>query len=200
MWSESERRFDVKSKISTDLEIILQFSFWLTKNGLDATRLVREATAEAYRSWDESMPEESCRKWLHGILTRRFSNGVQQDAHPPVPIAGANVNESHVRSDRLAPFETTDAEQPSRLTGESLEDVTYLNAITGLHAMIRPAIILSYLEGFTSREIGDIAGAEPQVVESLLKRGRGLLREKLFAHLMGSDGPETFADRAATSG
>ena len=47
--SESAKRLDFKDKILPHLEVLLQFSLWLTKNGRDATRLMCEAMAEAYR-------------------------------------------------------------------------------------------------------------------------------------------------------
>ena len=62
-------------------------------------------------------------------------------------------------------------------------------------------MILSYLEGFSNREIADLAGVQPQAIESLLNRGRGLLREELFAHLMDEDDSlDTAADRVGGTG
>jgi DNA-directed RNA polymerase specialized sigma24 family protein len=61
-------------------------------------------------------------------------------------------------------------------------------------------MILSYLEGFTNDEIADLAKVRPQAVESLLNRGRELLREELFAHLMGHESFGAFEDREVASG
>jgi len=186
MMNETAKRSDFKDKISPHLEVLLQFSLSLTKNGRDAARLMREAITEASRSWDESMPEESCKMWLHEILTRRFFIGFQQHARPRVAISGANGDVSLVKNDRLSPATTTNARQNSFLADESEEDVDYFEAIASLPAVFRSAMILSYLEGFSNREIGDLAGVQPHVIESLLNRGRGLLQEDLFAHLMGN--------------
>jgi hypothetical protein len=66
-------------------------------------------------------------------------------------------------------------------------------------------MILSYLEGFSNKEIGDLAGVQPQAIESLLNRGRGLfgirglIREEIFTHLMDSDCLDSVSYRAAVS-
>ena len=86
------------------------------------------------------------------------------------------------------------------MTGEFDEDVNYFTAIASLPAVFRSAMILSYLEGFSYREIANLAGVQPHAIESLLNRGREFLREELFAHLMGSDSLETVADRTVATG
>lgn len=195
MMSENERRSDFKEKASPHLEVLLQFSLWLTKNGRDAARLMREAMAEAYGSWDASIPEDSCDIWLHNILTRWFYNGFQQHSRSLVPISGDNVDKRLVKNNRLFSGRTTNASQKSFMTGESDEDVSYFKAIAGLPVVFRSAMILSYLEGFSNAEIANLTGVRPHAIESLLNRGRGLLREELFAHVMDNDSLNTVADR-----
>jgi len=70
MISESAKRLEFKDKTLPSLEVLLQYSLWLTKNGREAARLMREVMAEAYWRWDESMSEESFKIWLHEILTK----------------------------------------------------------------------------------------------------------------------------------
>jgi RNA polymerase sigma-70 factor (ECF subfamily) len=201
--SESAKRLDFKDKILPHLEVLLQFSLWLTKNGRDATRLMCEAMAEAYRSWDELIPEENCGIRLHKILTRRFFSGFQQYSQPLTPISDDNVDnvdDSLIKNNRLFPVAATNPGQQSFTAGESDEDVNYFTAIAGLPAVFRSAMILSYLEGFSYSEIADLAGVQPHAIESLLNRGREFLREELFAHLLGSDSLETVADRTVAAG
>ena len=198
--SESAKRSDFKDKILPHLEVLLQFSLCLTKNGLDAAKLMREAMAEAYRTWDESMSEEGCDIRLHNILTQHFFNGFQQRSHTLTPILDDSVDDNLAKNNRLFPSTTTNVRHKSFLTGESDEDVNYFRAIAGLPAVFRPAMILSYLEGFSNKEIANLAGVQPHVIESLLNRGRQLLREEFFAHLMGGDSLDTFSDRAVASG
>jgi len=191
---------DFKEKVFPHLEILLQFSLSLTKNGRDAATLLREAMAEAYRSWDESIPEPRFRFWLHKILTRRFYNDFQRRSRPPVPICGDNIDDSLVKNNRLFSTATSDTRQQSSQAGELDEDVECFKAVAGLPRVYRSAMILSYLEGFTHREIAGLAGVKPHAVESLLNRGRRFLREELFSHLVGNGNLENFTDQAKASG
>jgi RNA polymerase sigma factor (sigma-70 family) len=198
--SDSAKRLDFKDKIQPHLEVLLQFSLWLTKNGRDAARLMREAMAEAYRSWDEWIPEESYDIWLHNILTRRFFNGFQQQSRPLVPILVDAVDNSVAKKNRLSSSTTPNAPRQIFMNGKSDEDVSYFRAIASLPTVFRSAMILSYLEGFSNKQIANLAGVQPHAIESLLNRGRALLREEFFAHLTGDDSLDTFVKRAKVSG
>jgi RNA polymerase sigma-70 factor, ECF subfamily len=203
MRSDSVKRQNFRDSILPELEVFLQFSLWLTKNGRDAAELMREAMVEAYRSWDESMPEESCKMWLYRILTRRFFGGTQNHTRPLVPIFDDNddnIDESLVKNDRLFIVATTNARLQSWLTGESDEEINYFEAVASLPAMCRSAMILSYVEGFTNKEIADLAGVHPHAVESILDRGRKFMREELFAYFMDNDGSDMVAVQGAASG
>ncbi len=194
MIRESPKRSDFKGKISPHLEVLLQVSVSLTKNGRDATRLMREAMAEAYRSWDVLMPDESCYIRIYEIMSRRFFNGIQPHSRPLVLLHDDNVDEALVKNNRLSPATTTNARQNSFLTGRSHEHVTYFKAITGLPAVFRSAMILSYLQGFTYAENADPAGIQPHAIESLLNLGRRLIRKELSAYLMSNIGFDTVAE------
>lgn len=194
MMSESARRSNFKDTISPYLEVLLQLSLWLTRNGRDAADLMRKAMAEAYRSWDESMPEESCNILLNEILTRRFFDGCQH-SHPHVSISGDKIDETIVRNNPLFETVAINAQLQPFATGGSDEDVNYFKAIAGLPAMCRPLMILSHLEGRSKKENGDLAGDQSQATESFLYRGRKFIQEELFAYLMGKDSPDIFADR-----
>jgi RNA polymerase sigma-70 factor (ECF subfamily) len=52
-------------------------------------------------------------------------------------------------------------------------------ALDALPARQRAAVVLSYYEGFTNREAGDILGISAEAVESLLARGRRGLKVRL---------------------
>jgi DNA-directed RNA polymerase specialized sigma24 family protein len=194
MMSESARRSNFKDTISPYLEVLLQLSLWRTRNGRDAAELMRKAMAEAYRSWDESMPEESCNIWLNEILTRRFFDGFQH-SHPHVPIFGNKNDETIVRNNPLFETAATNSELQPFATGGPDEDVNYFKAIASLPAMCRPVMILSYLEGHSKKENADLPGDQSRATKQFFYRGRKFIQEELFAHLMGKDSPDIFADR-----
>lgn len=199
MMNDNEKRLDFKEKIIPDLEVLLQFSLWLTKNGRDASGLMREALGEAYRTWEDWTPEESRKVWMHKILTKRFFNGFQQKSRLQLHVAD-NVDDRLIMNNRIFPETSISSRQPSFLTGESNEDIDYFKAIASLPAVFRSAMILSCLEGFSNREIAELAGVDSQNVESLLNRGRKFLREELFAHLMGKENFEKDSEQEAATG
>ena len=199
MKNDGTQRPDFKSTITPHLELLLQYSLRLTKNGLDATRLLREALIEASLSFDESPPERHWDMRLQEILTRRFLNGQHEPSEPTIQIQPDNIDESLVKDNLLIPVASDTDQKQLWLTAGSDSDERYLNAIAGLPAVCRSAMILSYLEGFSTTEIADLSGVQPQAIESLLGRGRGFIREQLFLHLMGDDQTETSEGREAES-
>jgi DNA-directed RNA polymerase specialized sigma24 family protein len=64
----------------------------------------------------------------------------------------------------------------------------YSDAIAGLPDVFRSAMILSYLEGFSNSAIAGLAGVPPHAIDTLLARGREIIREELLAYLMGNNG------------
>ena len=196
MMSENAKRLDFEDKVLPYLEGMLQRSLSLTKNGRSAVRLMREALAEAYQAWDGLVLDADCEIWLHEVLTRWFSSGFQRRLHAPVPGKGDHVDERIDQNTRHSRTTTTNARQPSSLSGESDENVAYCGAVASLPMVLRSAVILSYLEGFSNKEIADLAGVKPQSIAALLYRGRLLIREELFAHLLGTDGFDTAASVA----
>lgn len=186
MTDKSVKRSNFEAKISPHLEDLLQFSLRLTTNGRDAARFVRETVAEIYRSWDESMQEDICDIRLHKILTGRLFKGNHKHTRPLASIFGDNTDESSGVSYRPPNPSIAKAHRQAQLTGKYNEDVDYFKAFVELPTAFRSAMILSYLEGFSSTEIAKLAGVQPHAIELLLDRGRELLHEELFAYLMGN--------------
>ncbi|MGB5107678.1 MAG: sigma-70 family RNA polymerase sigma factor [Candidatus Zixiibacteriota bacterium] len=200
MKSENAKMEEFKEKVLRDIEALLQFSLWLTKNGRDASRLLREAMHEAYETWDQLSPDESSELWLHRILTKRFFNGFRRESRLVVAEAADNIDDNLAANNRLVPETALSVRQPTFLTGNSNEDVDYFKAIASLPPAFRTTMILSCLEGFSNREIADIAGVQTQTVESLLNRGRVYLREELFTHLIGTDSLDAADNRETATG
>lgn len=196
MISENSKRTEFKEEVSPHLEVLLRISLWLTRNGDDATRLMHRTLAEAYRLWDGRTSEADCLTWLRKILTKQFLIDVQQHSHMLGADRADKVEEREVEDVRFSPESRAVSRRSSSAAGRFDEDVIYFRAIAGLPAVVRPAMILSCLEGFTSGEIATLAGAQTYAVESLLKRGRTLLQNELFAHLIGDNGSDKAAQGA----
>lgn len=169
----------------------------LTVNGRDAVDLLRDALAEIYHSWDMSLTEEDCVVQLREVMTKRFFNGSRRQVRSLVPVSGGD--EDSLERNRLFPAATGTRKESSSVD-ESGDGDDYLDAIAGLPAVLRSAMILSYLEGFSNAEIAGLASVQPRAIELLLERGRELIQEELLAYLMGNGGFGVAANGAAASG
>jgi DNA-directed RNA polymerase specialized sigma24 family protein len=199
MTNDSIQRSDFKTVITPHLELLLQYSLWLTKNGLDATRLMREALVETSRLFNESPPERHWDMRVQEVLTRRFLTGEQAQANTPACNSTDNVDDIIV-GNYLLFLEASDPDQNQLwLTTGPNSDESYLNAIASLPSVCRSAMILSYLEGFTADEIAELVSIQPQAVESLLSRGRHFIQEELYAYLIGDDGSDLIVEREVES-
>lgn len=182
MKSDIAKKIDFRDKLLPDLEVLLQFSLWLTKNGRDAIRLLREGLAEAYQTWDSST-DERCYLRLHGILARRFAVNFQKS----IPDEDSNGRFKTIAdgSSHLCSVDTDACVNLDFQNAHLDTDVTYLKLIATLPPEFRSVMILSYMEGFSNQEIAKLAGIAPTMVESVLGRGRRFLQQELFVSLMG---------------
>ena len=195
---EKEKWSDFKEKILPNLEALLHFALGLTVNGRDAVDLLRDALAEAYRSWNKLPAEEECGTQIQEIMTRRFLGGLWQHVRPPVPTADGQ--EKFIERNRLIPEGIGDPRRKPSLSSDTEYDGEYSDAIAGLPEAFRSAMILSYLEGFSSSEIAGLAGVPPHEIDALLKRGREIIRDELFAYLMGNGESEVHGAETAMGG
>lgn len=194
MISEISRRASFKVSVSPHLDALLQVSLQLTGNGRAATRLLRATIAEAFRSWTEPLPAADCKLWLRKVLTRQFSSDSQQHPRRLAAVCDQGIAENPLANNLLASVTPTGARSSSVAADELDKDVIYFRAIAGLPAVVRPVMILSCLEGFSSGEIANLAGVQSYAVESLLKRGRTLLQDELFRHLTDTGGNDAIGN------
>jgi DNA-directed RNA polymerase specialized sigma24 family protein len=174
--SVSQKRHDFGDGRSPQLEALLQISLGLTKNGRDAVRLLNESMSEATLFWAGTAVEDTWSTRLHEILTRRFFSSFQESAHPQATFRHTTTPQT------LAKYQLLLAANPARQrnpapAAASKGQLRYVKAITGLPMEFRPAMILSYIEGFSNTEIADLAGRQPHEIESLLYRGCRLVRD-----------------------
>ena len=198
MTHETARCSDFKYRLTPHFVVLLRISLRMTKNGRDATELMREMIADAFRSWDESMPEEDYDIQLYDTLTRRFFDGFQQHVSQSTSVHDARVDENLFRNNQLFAGSSADVDKLP-LTVASDEHANVLKAIAGLPEMFRSVMILSYVNGLSNKEIADLTGVHPYAIESLIDRGSGLLSEELLKLMVDNADYAMLADRAAKS-
>ena len=104
-----------------------------------------------------------------GVRSRKGTHGAEQ---PPSEMLDAG-DAWRSPTDRGTPARET------RLNEDPWEGYC-LEAIARLPAVYRSAMILSNLEGFSTDEIARLAGVGPPAIDSLLVRGREIVREELL--------------------
>jgi RNA polymerase sigma factor (sigma-70 family) len=138
---------------------------WLVKNGTDAQDLVQEAYLRAWkgfsgfrgedgRSWLLAIVRNTCYTWLHENRRQELAVEFSEDLHS----------------------RTAKVPEPERLRAESASRQTLEAALQELPAEFREAIVLRELEGFSYKEISEIAGVPIGTVMSRLARARARLQ------------------------
>jgi RNA polymerase sigma-70 factor (ECF subfamily) len=149
----------------------------LTRNASDAEDLVQEAYLRAYRGFARFEPGTNLRAWLHRILMNTFINDHRKRRRLPKLILEEG-------SDRGSPFWRTVDRHPAPSAEDlvlgSLPDQAVQQALALLPAQFRMAVLLADVQGFSYREIAEIAGVPIGTVMSRLHRGRRALFKQLW--------------------
>jgi DNA-directed RNA polymerase specialized sigma24 family protein len=85
------------------------------------------------------------------------------------------------------------------IASEKDNEANYLKTVAELPSVYRSAMMLSYLEDFSTSEIATPDSVGPYQDDSLSDRGRGVLHAQLYEHLMDTDGAAGQDDRNEAS-
>ncbi|MFZ1684516.1 MAG: sigma factor-like helix-turn-helix DNA-binding protein [Candidatus Zixiibacteriota bacterium] len=185
---------DFDRHITPHLGPLLEYSLVLTKNGRDATQILRAALGRTSNSWDVSVPCTSTIAHLQNELREECS------AMKRVPRLTALWN--HSRKDdrlkienRLSAYYQNEHIRPVEPFDKTAIDRPYfLEVLADIPPRYRPAMFLSFLEGYSSSAIAELAGTEVHEIESTLYRGCRFARSRLPGMLMGDARPTPTQD------
>jgi RNA polymerase sigma-70 factor (ECF subfamily) len=121
-----------------------------------AEELAQETYLRAYRAWDR-FDGRDVRAWLHTIGLRLAFN----------------------ERDRRHRFLSLFGRRTAREPWTDAHDASLVDALHGLRAEHRAALILQVVDGYTRDEVAEILGVPPGTVASWVTRAKAHLREAL---------------------
>lgn len=155
----------------------------LSRSRADADDLVQETVLRAWRFWARYQERETCRAWLHRILTNTFISRRRRvlRERDVLALAHAEAAEQARVTTTLAVHAEVDAAMPLR---ERLSEEV-MSSIDALGAEQRAVVWLVDVQSRSYRQAADQLGWPIGTVMSRLHRARRVLRGRLSG-LQGS--------------
>lgn len=145
---------------------------WLTRNDHDAEDVVQEAYLRALRSFDRYRGGDP-RAWLLTIVRNTCYTWLRQNRASDTALGADNVDDS------AAEIAADPATQPEVQFIREVDSQLLRAALEALPAEFREALVLRELEGFSYKEIAEIADVPLGTVMSRLARARAQLQRSL---------------------
>jgi RNA polymerase sigma-70 factor (ECF subfamily) len=157
-----------EQKVLPQLDAAYNLARWLAGNDHDAQDVAQEASLRAFRFF-ESLHGENARAWLLTIVRNTFYTWLRKNRLPEnmVEIGDASLDVEDASANAQAvdpPFADADAVR---------------RALAELPVEFREIVILREMEGFSYKEIADLAEVPIGTVMSRLARARKLLQKCL---------------------
>jgi RNA polymerase sigma-70 factor (ECF subfamily) len=173
---ESERLRLFEQTVLPHLDAAYNLARWLAGNDHDAQDVAQEASLRAFRFFG-SFRGENARAWLLSIVRNTFYTWLRKNRPPEKTV---DIDD-----------ETLDIEDKSadaEATSPQFADAdTVRRAIADLPVEFREIVILREMEGFSYKEIAELAEVPIGTVMSRLARARKLLQKRLAAEFNPGD-------------
>jgi RNA polymerase sigma-70 factor (ECF subfamily) len=173
---ESERLKLFEQTVLPHLDAAYNLARWLAGNDHDAQDVAQEASLRAFKFFG-SFRGENARAWLLSIVRNTFYTWLRKNRPPEktVDIDDETLDIEDVSANaEVASPQFADADAVRR-------------AIAELPVEFREIVILREMEGFSYKEIADLAEVPIGTVMSRLARARKLLQKRLAAEFNPGD-------------
>jgi len=180
MKQNTTKRNDFEARAMPHLDSLYRTALYMTGNESYGQDLVQESLIRAYLAWHECPSNSNCRAWLFKIMANVLISRYRPSPSLSAAITktervdiyslySGSVNQRPVNDPRHIPFLARSENQVKKVIGDLPDDC-------------RLIVVLSLLEGFSYREIADIAGITLDIVRSRLHQGRKLMQREFYDH------------------
>jgi RNA polymerase sigma-70 factor (ECF subfamily) len=181
---EARRTREFEELTAPLLGALYRFAAQKLRDAHQAEDLVQEVCLKAYRAFDHFERGSNYRAWLFRILTNTLLDLQRKASKKPLEVdldTGSSRFPVNIKGERNR---LLDPEQ--QLMAVSL-DHEVRAAIADLPPEWQAVVLLSFVEGFSYKEIAASLGCPIGTVMSRLYRARQSLRQRLERHLHGED-------------
>jgi RNA polymerase sigma-70 factor (ECF subfamily) len=173
---ERERLKLFEQTVLPHLDAAYNLARWLAGNDHDARDVAQEASLRAFRFFG-SFRGENARAWLLTIVRNTFYTWLRKNRPPEKTV---EINDETL--------DIEDASANAETVNPQFADADAVRrAIADLPVEFREIVILREMEGFSYKEIADLAGVPIGTVMSRLARARKLLQKRLAAEFSPGD-------------
>jgi len=183
-----------ESEVLQYIDGLYGYAIHLTRNPDDASDLVQETYARAFKARSQYRLGTNARAWLFAILRNTFLNDRRAACRSPRTVSCDWLDE--LAGEDQDGFESPRSPDPQKsfLAGLMREDIE--NALNRLPEEFRSAVVLCDVEEMSYAEISQILAIPIGTVRSRIHRGRAILRKLLVewqSEMMEGSGGEVLA-------
>ena len=160
------------------LDAAYNLARWLAGNDHDAQDVAQEASLRAFRFFGK-FRGENARAWLLTIVRNTFYTWLRKNRPPENTV---ELNDETLAAEAV--LAATEAVNPQFADADAVR-----RAIADLPVEFREIVVLRELEGFSYKEIAELAEVPIGTVMSRLARARKLLQKRLAADFHPGDQP-----------
>jgi RNA polymerase sigma-70 factor, ECF subfamily len=186
---EAQRKKEFEELTYPYLGALYRFAVQKVRDAHQAEDLVQATCLRAFRAFDRFERGTNYKAWLFRILSNAILDLQRQASKTPIEVdldVGSSCFPLHIEAERNR---LRDPERQLMAASLAHEVRT---ALADLPPEWQAVVLLSFVEGFSYKEIADILGCPIGTIMSRLYRARQFLRQRLEPHLQGVDdaGPQ----------
>lgn len=177
-------RFEVE--VLSYLDGLYGYAIHLTRNPEDASDLVQETYARAFKARNQFRLGTNARAWLFAILRNTFLNDRRAACRSPRTISCDWLDE--LAGEEQEGFESPHSSDPQKSFLNSLLKEDIDRALNELPEEFRSAVVLCDVEEMSYAEIAQILEIPIGTVRSRIHRGRAILKKLLTGWQSSTEG------------